>query len=100
MHGLFTIIIIIIITGHSVVQLIESLKVAVSNSAEGIILFSLANLCSSIMALGSTQRLIEVNTRNLAGGGGGGVKRGWHHSRLCRKCGNHDFSQPYGPWAC
>jgi hypothetical protein len=54
------------------------------------------------MALGSTQLLTEMCTRNLRGGGG--VKGGRRVrltsppsvSRLYRKCESLDVSQPYG----
>jgi hypothetical protein len=66
--------------------------------------FNLPNPFSRTMALGSTQPLTDISTRNILGMFLG-VRRGWRvgltalppsMSRLSRNCGNLNISQPYG----
>jgi hypothetical protein len=54
------------------------------------------------MALGSTQPLTEMSTRNLPGGKWRPARKAEPLTAMCepivdRKCGSLDDSQPYGP---
>jgi hypothetical protein len=54
------------------------------------------------MALGSTQSLTEMSTRNLPGGKGRPALKAENLTAICEpivwtKCGSLDVSQPYGP---
>jgi hypothetical protein len=53
------------------------------------------------MALGSTQPVTEMSTRNLPGGKGRPARKADNLTAICepfvkRKCGSLDVSQPYG----
>jgi hypothetical protein len=59
--------------------------------------FNWPNPSSHTMALGSTQPLKEMSTRNLPGGKGRLTTSPPYVSRMCRKCGILDVSLRYGP---
>jgi hypothetical protein len=60
--------------------------------------FNLPNPSSRTMALGSTQPLREMSTRNLLGGKGRVARKTAPSvSRLSRKCGSLKVSHTYGP---
>jgi hypothetical protein len=64
--------------------------------------FNLPNPSSSITALGSTQPLTEMSTRNLPGGKKRPARKADNLAAICertvwRKCGSLDVSQPCGP---
>jgi hypothetical protein len=63
---------------------------------------NLPNPSSRTMALGSTQPLTEMSTRNLPGGKGRPARKADNLTAICepivyRKCGSLDVSKPYGP---
>jgi hypothetical protein len=62
--------------------------------------FNWPNPSSRAIALGSTQSLTEMSTKNLPGGKGRTAHKAENLIVICeplRKCGSLDVSQPYGP---
>jgi hypothetical protein len=55
------------------------------------------NPSSRTMALGSTQPLTKMSTRNLPGDKGRPVREADNLTAMSRKCGSLDVSQPFGP---
>jgi hypothetical protein len=74
----------------------------VGSSRDEVDCFNLPNSSSRLMALGSTQTLTEMSTRNLPGGKWRPARKADNLTATCepivwRKCGSFDNSQSYGP---
>jgi hypothetical protein len=79
-----------------------SRKVAESSPDDVDFFFFLPNPSGRTIALGSTQPLTEMSTRNLPGTKGRPAPRADNLTAICEsifytKCGSLDVSQPYGP---
>jgi hypothetical protein len=79
-----------------------SRKVAGSSPNEVDFFFSWPNHSSHAMALGTTQPLTEMSTRNLPGGKGRPARTANNLTAIFEpivstKCGSLNVSQPYGP---
>jgi hypothetical protein len=81
--------------------MLQSQKVACSIPDETTGFFNYPNPSNRIMALGSTQPLTEMSTRNLPGGKGRPAREADNLTAICnrlpRKCGSLDVSQTYEP---
>jgi hypothetical protein len=74
----------------------------VGSSPDEVEFFSLPNPSTRTMALGSTQPLTEVSTRNLPGRKKRPARKADNLTAICEpivwtKCGSLDVSQPCGP---
>jgi hypothetical protein len=58
--------------------------------------FNLPNPSRRTMALGSTQPLTELSTRNILGGKGRPARKADTLADCLQKCGSLNISQPYG----
>jgi hypothetical protein len=87
---------------HHVVCPSQIQSILIKKNVHGVpmrwIFFKLPNPSSRTMALGSTQPLTEMSTRNLPGSKGRPARRADNLTAFCEpKCGSLDVSQPYGP---